>query len=174
VPSWKLFFTTNHDENSWNGTEFEKFGEAAWPLFVFGATYDGLPLMYSGQELPNQKRLAFFDKDPIGWTDTLAAAPFFTALFNMRKTNAAAGGANGSTATQWLQANQENAMGFYRQQGQHQLLVLLNLGNTPVRFYRHPAAIGQPLTEIFTQQKIVWNEEASLQIPAYGYAVYSS
>jgi glycosidase len=48
----RAWFTSNHDENSWNGTEYEKYGEMAKPLAVFSATWDGVPLMYSGQELP--------------------------------------------------------------------------------------------------------------------------
>ena len=59
----KLWFTTNHDENSWNGTEYEKYGLAAKALAVFSFTWDGIPLIYTGQELPNNKRLQFFEKD---------------------------------------------------------------------------------------------------------------
>src|SRR5262249_13983469 len=47
--SFRMFFTTNHDENTWNGTEYEKYGDAAKALAVFSCTYDGLPLIYSGQ-----------------------------------------------------------------------------------------------------------------------------
>jgi len=69
--AYKLFFTSNHDENSWNGTEYEKYGIAAKAWAVFTATWNGQPLIYSGQELPNTKRLAFFDKDQIEWTTEL-------------------------------------------------------------------------------------------------------
>ena len=65
----KLLFTTNHDENSWNGTEYEKYGDAAMAFAVFTATWRGIPLIYSGQELPNKKRLRFFDKDEIEWSN---------------------------------------------------------------------------------------------------------
>jgi glycosidase len=54
--SIKLWFTSNHDENSWNGTEYEKYGDAVKALTVFSFTWDGIPLIYSGQELPNKKR----------------------------------------------------------------------------------------------------------------------
>ena len=59
------WFTSNHDENSWNGTEYEKYGEMALPLAVFSATWEGVPLVYSGQEIPNHQRLAFLIK--INW-----------------------------------------------------------------------------------------------------------
>ncbi len=63
----KLYFTSNHDENSWNGTEYEKYGNAAKAFAVFTFTWPGTALIYSGQELPNLKRLSFFDKDEIDW-----------------------------------------------------------------------------------------------------------
>ena len=56
----RTFFTSNHDENSWNGSEYEKYGDMAKPFAVFCATWNGIPLIYSGQELPNLKRLQFF------------------------------------------------------------------------------------------------------------------
>ena len=61
----KLFFTANHDENSWNGTEYEKYGVAALAWAVFTFTWHGMPMVYSGQESPSKKRLKFFDKDLI-------------------------------------------------------------------------------------------------------------
>lgn len=63
----KLMFTSNHDENSWNGTEYEKYGHAAKTLAAFTLCWPGIPLIYSGQEIPNHRRLLFFDKDHLGW-----------------------------------------------------------------------------------------------------------
>lgn len=81
----KLFFTSNHDENSWNGTEYEKYGRAALPWSVFTATWKGVPLIYSGQELPNEKRLAFFDKDLIEWNEAPMLHDWYTRLLGLRK-----------------------------------------------------------------------------------------
>ena len=53
ISGTKVWFTANHDENSWNGTEYEKYGALAKALAVFSCTWPGLPLVYSGQELPN-------------------------------------------------------------------------------------------------------------------------
>jgi glycosidase len=60
----RAWFTSNHDENSWNGTEYEKYGEMAKPLAVFSATWDGVPLMYSGQELPLLNKIRILRKRP--------------------------------------------------------------------------------------------------------------
>jgi len=83
--AYKLFFTSNHDENTWNGTEYEKYGIAAKAWAVFTFMWKGIPLLYSGQELPNHKRLAFFDKDPIDWTNPPQLASFYKTLIQLRK-----------------------------------------------------------------------------------------
>ena len=87
----RLFFTSNHDENSWNGTEYEKYGLLAKALAVFSFTYPGVSLIYSGQELPNKKRLKFFDKDEIEWEGDAALHDLYRTLSGLRKRNKAIG-----------------------------------------------------------------------------------
>jgi len=65
--SYRMTFTSNHDENSWNGTDRELYGEGADVMAVLAATLPGMPLVYSGQEAGFDRRLKFFDKDQIDW-----------------------------------------------------------------------------------------------------------
>lgn len=67
--AYRMRFTTNHDENSWNGTSKERFGEASSAYNVLAATVPGMFLVYSGQEAGETKRLNFFEKDPIVWQE---------------------------------------------------------------------------------------------------------
>ena len=62
----RLSFTSNHDENSWSGTEHTRMGAAhdVLSLFTFVAPR-GLPLIYTGQEIGYDHVFAFFDRDPI-------------------------------------------------------------------------------------------------------------
>lgn len=63
----RMIFTSNHDENAWAGTEFERFGAALPNAFALLFTSEGIPLVYNGQEAGNDRRLKFFEKDPIAW-----------------------------------------------------------------------------------------------------------
>jgi len=82
----QLYFTSNHDENSWNGTEFEKYGIYAKALAVFSFLFpNGVPLIYSGQEVANNKRLHFFDKDEIDWDGENNLMDFYQQLSFVRK-----------------------------------------------------------------------------------------
>ncbi|MEK9612579.1 MAG: alpha-amylase family glycosyl hydrolase [Flavobacteriaceae bacterium] len=56
-------FISNHDENSWNGTIKESYGDADHAFTVMNFTTPGMPLIYSGQEYDLNKRLHFFEKD---------------------------------------------------------------------------------------------------------------
>ncbi len=62
----RLTFTSNHDENSWSGPEFGRFGAAREAMTVFSFVVPrGLPLVYTGQEVGYDHSFAFFDRDPI-------------------------------------------------------------------------------------------------------------
>lgn len=84
--SYFMNFTSNHDENSWNGTEFERMGDAAKTFAVAAATIPGMFLIYSGQEVALDRRLKFFDKDSINWVDNRNYTPFYTTLIEAKKT----------------------------------------------------------------------------------------
>ena len=80
-----MHFTSNHDENSWKGSAIERFGEMNQAMNVFAFTFQGIPLIYSGQESNLDKRLAFFEKDTIDWKG-YEATPFFQQLVRLKKT----------------------------------------------------------------------------------------
>ncbi|WP_454301676.1 alpha-amylase family glycosyl hydrolase [Salana multivorans] len=65
----RMLFVSNHDKNSWEGTEFEQFGDALEAAIVMSVVSAGMPLVYSGQEAGNDRRLDFFDRDPIQWRE---------------------------------------------------------------------------------------------------------
>ena len=65
--AYRMGFITNHDENSWNGTVEERYGDAGDAMGVLAATLLDMPLVYSGQESFNTERLRFFEKDTVQW-----------------------------------------------------------------------------------------------------------
>lgn len=124
-PAW---FTSNHDENSWNGTEYEKYGEMALPLAFFAATWKGVPLVYSGQELPNFKRLAFFDKDLISWVEQPELHDFYKSLFKLRKSSLAFKATPEDENCIFLNNSVgHHVLSFLRKSGDAMAIVVLNL-----------------------------------------------
>lgn len=127
--SMRAWFTSNHDENSWNGTEYEKYGEMAKALAVFSITWDGIPLIYSGQELPlRTKRLEFFEKDPIPWNGTYEMAEFYKKLLTLKSNNPALRGADSNVVTILLQnTSPDKVFSYLRKNGDDEVLVILNM-----------------------------------------------
>lgn len=122
----QLYFTTNHDENSWNGTEYEKYGQYAKALSVFSFTYPGaVPLIYSGQEIPNLRRLAFFDKDALEWNETPQLHTFYQTLTTWRRNNKA------GDEMAFFHSD-KRLLAFRRGSGEQVVLVFLNLDKEPI------------------------------------------
>ena len=95
--AFRLMFTSNHDENSWAGTEFERMGDAAKLMAVLTFTLpNGQPLIYTGQEMGWNKRFEFFEKDPIPAWEKNEYFDFYKGLIELRHANPAlAAGVNG-------------------------------------------------------------------------------
>ena len=125
---FRLMFTSNHDENSWNGTEFERLGDAVKVMAVLCFTLpEGQPLVYTGQEIGMDHRLAFFEKDPVpDWTANGFTA-FYKDLIAMRHANAAlsAGGKGGPLV--YIDGMPEGVLAFSRAVEGNKVTVCANL-----------------------------------------------
>lgn len=83
--AFRLMFTSNHDENSWAGTEFERMGDAAKVMAVLTFTLpNGQPLIYTGQEMGWNHRFQFFEKDPVPGWEVNEFAQFYQDLIKLR------------------------------------------------------------------------------------------
>ncbi|MBS1973767.1 MAG: alpha-glucosidase C-terminal domain-containing protein, partial [Bacteroidetes bacterium] len=168
--SFRLYFTTNHDENSWNGTEFERFEKGYQAFAVWAFTMgNSVPLIYSGQEEPNKNRLKFFVKDPIAWKN-YALAPFYRTLCKLRRKNIAL---SADAAFKKINAGNEEAVYAYaREKGGHKILVVLNLsGQEQTISFKNTSLAGNPLN-VFMHVHEKINSRAHFNMPPWGYAVY--
>lgn len=172
----RLYFTTNHDENSWNGTEFEKYGPAHQAFAVFSATWNGIPLIYSGQELPNRKRLKFFDRDPIDWKEPLEYHDFYRKLLTIRKEFLClqAGSPESYTYRVKTSANQ-HIFAFLRTSEKDQVLVILNLSPYDnVGFGFQDAAIDGSYEDVLDGGNFIFHPGYRyFQLNAWGYKVFA-
>lgn len=144
-----LFFTSNHDENSWNGTEYEKYGSAALPLAVFACTWNGLCMIYSGQEMPNHKRLKFFDKDSIEWSGKYELHDFYKTLLNLRSSF------NEEQTESFLlnTGADKQVLAFLKISGLKQNLVIINLSDNQQTFRLEETVVSGMYRDVFTGLK---------------------
>ena len=169
----KLFFTSNHDENSWNGTEYEKYGVTAKAWAVFTATWGGLPLVYSGQEIPNHKRLSFFEKDELAWsqqTKEPTLHEFYKSLLSLRAHNdAVVFGQN-----QMLQTPYPNSIiGFIKKHQNNVVLVLLNISeHHRLAFEISHSLLSGTFEQIFSGLRFSFSGNEKFELQAGEYLVY--
>jgi glycosidase len=169
----RAWFTSNHDENSWNGTEYDKYGSMAKALAVFSATWNGVPLLYSGQELPNRKKLEFFEKDVIGWTGKNELHDFYKTLLNLHSTHPAVRGGDANVSTYRLQApDNENMLAFLRKNGDKEVLVLLNLSASPLNYEITDRHITGSFKNVFTGDVKNFSNDRKLQMQEWEYLVF--
>ena len=168
--SSRMFFTTNHDENSWNGTEFEKYGDAYKTFAVFTQTiYHSIPLIYNGQEVPNKKRLKFFVKDTISWNQ-YAMAPFYTTLLALRKTNPAL--AVDASYKKLTSSNDAAIFAYLRQDKVHKVAIILNLSGKPQKItIKDKSLLGIP-QDIFSRLNEKIEDKHLFELAPWGYLVY--
>ena len=86
--AYAMNFITNHDENSWQGTVYERLDKSHKAFAALTFVLPGMPLIYSGQEAGLNKRLEFFEKDPIDWSDE-SLMKFYKELNDLKANNPA-------------------------------------------------------------------------------------
>lgn len=170
----KLYFTTNHDENSWNGTEYEKYGNAAKPMAVFTCIWPGMPLIYGGQELPLTKRLKFFDKDEINWNNKEPALhSFYKTLLTLRRENNALH--NGTQIKFFSTTANDKILAYLLSNYNNKILVLLNFSaENKIKIKVNDSLLAGKFTNVFTELTYSLKADETFELQAYEYLVYAS
>ena len=169
--AYRLYFTSNHDENSWNGTEFEKYGDAYKTFAVFTQTmYQSVPLIYNGQEDMNKKRLKFFVKDTIAWDGKNSMTTFYKTLLKLRKSNVALAA---DASYKKLKTTADNfVLAYMREKEGHKVAVILNLSKSEQKFtIADESVTGNPYNIfLYTNEKVDTNHQFSIE--PWGFIVY--
>jgi cyclomaltodextrinase / maltogenic alpha-amylase / neopullulanase len=170
--AFRMQFTSNHDENSWNGTVFERLGDAAKTFAVLSATLEGMPLIYNGQEAGMDIRLEFFEKDLIPWRES----PFrdlYTRLLHLKRDNRALwNGERGGRLERIGTSNDEAVFAFVRQMEDDKVFVVLNLSSMPAEVSMSDDRIAGIYTGLFSGDDYQIDTGYSLTLREWEYRVY--
>lgn len=169
---YRMYFTSNHDENSWYGTDTELFGSAAQTFAVLTGVINGMQLVYGGQEAGLSKRLGFFDKDEITWKDS-PYARIYSTLWNLKKENKALwNGSNGGRYQRVSNSAAQKILSFTRKKDEDKIFAVFNLGSgfngatiTDTSFYG-------TFVDIFKGDTVSFSRSAVISLPGWGYNVY--
>lgn len=168
-----LWFTSNHDENTWNGTEYEKYGDAADVLSVFSFTWNGIPLIYSGQELPNHKRLLFFDKDVIEWTGNFEKQEFYKTLLHLHKNNPALRAGDRLVRTHIVNTNaNDRVMSYLRINDENEVLTILNFSQYTIDCVVEDDHVKGIFKNVFTGARLQIQFNDRFELKPWQYLVF--
>jgi glycosidase len=174
----RMYFTSNHDENSHSGTEYERMGYAAKTFAVLCATWNGIPLIYSGQELPSLQRLKFFEKDHILWSGNFDAAAtglhrFYKTLLNLHKDHPALSAGDPSVITHRVSTSaNDQIFSFLRKAADREVLVILNLSaNDDLYFEINDETVSGIYKDVFSCESLDLVSNKNLRMKAWDYLV---
>jgi cyclomaltodextrinase / maltogenic alpha-amylase / neopullulanase len=148
--SYKIQFIDNHDENSWNGTVFDRYGEGKEAFAILAATTPGMFLMYNGQEAGLDKRLEFFEKDLIDWSN-LRYEGFYKKLLYLKRNNKALWNGLAGGEIERIVTNQDKKIfAFNREKGDNMVVVILNLASESVAVNIYADGMEGEFTDLFS------------------------
>ncbi len=171
--SYRMLHITNHDLNSWEGTEFERLGDGVETFLVLSNIMPGMPLIYSGQEAGNNKALNFFERDPIQWK----AHPFkqlYTKLFHLKQSNQALwNGVDGGPMLRLKTGSDEHVFAFSREKAGNKVVAVFNLSNKPQTATIDAALASKGLKDISTNKAAPSGAQVKLELKPWEYRVFA-
>ena len=167
-------FITNHDENSWNGSEFKRLGAAVPAMAALTFTLPGIPLIYSGQEVGNTRELEFFEKDQIPNIEVEnATTTFYKKLVALKTKNAALWNSAPLATTDLTQKN-PNIISFYRTVGKNRVMILVNASEKLQPVKVDTREVSGTYFAFSTGKKIKISSNLSFSLKPWEFEIYST
>jgi len=172
VDAFRMQFTSNHDKNSWNGNEFERLGEGVEAFAVLTCLIPDMPLVYTGQEAGNTKRLSFFEKDLVDWREH-KLFDIYSNLFQLKKNNKALqNGEQGGEMIYIENSDEENIFAFSRSSEKDKVLAVFNLSNEALEFDLSGDSIQGSYKNYFTGKLESFSRKESFKLMPWEYRIY--
>lgn len=170
--TYPMNFVTNHDENSWNGTAFERLGEGKNMMEALIFVAPGIPMIYSGQEASLDKRLLFFEKDEIDWSD-LRHQDFLSNLVQLKKDNPALWNGAAGGDIKIIKTTDKHILTFIRTKGDNRVLYVGNLKGEPVSFKFKEFEGSGSFEHYLSQELVELTKGTEMTLEGFGFEIYT-
>jgi glycosidase len=168
----RMTFVSNHDKNSWDGTEFEQFGPGLEAAMVLSVVGDGIPMIYGGQEAGNMRRLPFFEREPIAWKEH-PNGNLYRRLLALKKSNTALWNAQwGARMIDVPNSAPEQVLSFVRENDRDKVFAVFNFSKSPVEVSFKETLFEGRYKEFPSGREATLEAGATLALPAWGYRVF--
>ncbi|MBN8704337.1 MAG: alpha-amylase [Bacteroidetes bacterium] len=170
--NYRMLFITNHDENTWNGNEFKRLGDAYQVMTVLTFTLPGMPLIYNGQEAGMTQELKFFEKDPIQWKDHSNKA-LYKKLTSLRlKHSSLWSGEYGGNFKIQTTSDDQNAFSFSRKNEEDEIQVVVNLTGKEMEVTLKSTGFVGKSEELLTGETINLNSGLKVKLAPWSWKIW--
>mgnify|MGYP000253557621 CR=1 FL=1 len=170
--SIRMTHTSNHDQNAWEGTMYERFGDGLKNAIVLSVVGEGLPLVYNGQEAGNERRLAFFEKDPITWREDPVGELFRDLIALMQENTALWHGKWGATMISVPNTAPAEVLSFVRQNDRDKVFAVLNFSAQPQEVSFTSTLAPGAYRDFNSGEAVVIEADTVLPLESWGYRVF--
>ena len=169
----RLTFVSNHDKNAWDGTGPEQFGAGLDAAIVLSVVGDGIPMIYNGQEAGETKRLKFFEKDPIAWSDH-PVGELYQKLFALKKAHSALWNAPwGAQMVRVPNSAPSVVLSFVRRNDRETLFAVFNFSPAAQAVKFEEALFPGKYTDVFTGAAVELGATSELSLSPWSYRVFA-
>jgi len=172
--AYRMVYTDNHDQNSWDGVASQIYGPAYETAIALSFVGPGIPLIYNGQEADLDHQLAFFEKDEIEWKEG-AYDPLFRKLVALKKFEAALwNGKHGAPMVEVPNSASDDVLSFVRGEGSERVFGVFNLSPRANSVTFETARHHGRFSDALSGEEWEWGEGGELNLPAWDYRIFTA
>ena len=172
----RMTYIENHDSNAWEGTMEENYGPALEAMTALSFTGQGLPLIHNGMEACNAKRLEFFEKDAIDWSQGADCdyGALLAKLIEFRKSNPALeNGQWGAVMHKVENSHPEQLFAWVREEQGNKVVGLFNMSDKQLTATFSDTLPHGTYRDFASGARVTVDEGYRVELPAWGFRLLS-
>ena len=171
----KMMFTSNHDENSWSGSEFDRFGAAREAMTALTFVWEAaMPLIYTGQEVGYNHSFEFFERDyiPAEKYQANEDTELYRKLIALKHSQPALQAGERGGRTIEIENNAKDClMTFVRESGDSRVVAIMNLSPYTIHADYNNGIYADEYTNAITGEKVLLPVHLEQDIEPWGYTI---
>ena len=169
----RMMFTSNHDENSWSGSEWSRFGDALEVMTALTFLWEAaMPLLYTGQEIGYDHSFEFFDKDHIPNYQANEHTELYRKLINLKHSQKALqAGERGGRFIEIENNAKDCLMTFVREKEDSRVYAIMNLSPYTVHVNLNNGIYAGNYTNAITGEEVLLPMHLEYDIKPWGYTI---
>ena len=171
----RMSFTSNHDENSWSGSEQSRFGAALEVMtamtFLMPST---MPLIYTGQEVGYDHSFEFFERDAIPeekYREGYATRLYRSLAALIHSERALCAGERGGEMIEIENNAKDCMMTFVREVEGSRVVAMMNLSPYTIHADFRTGIYAGEYKDAITGERVVLDDHVERDIEPWGYQI---